>query len=146
MSARDRDAGFGSGLRDIAKVVELLTLSGQEAVDRIAPLIHPQMEMLPAPGVAPVRSYRTREDFLAYFAEAKSHGVLVEPDASAIRVTPSGAVLVTGALRITGPGGVDTTPAWFVYGFRDGLIASLASYLDPDMAEAAAGVVSLSRA
>ncbi len=32
------------------------------------------------------------------------------------------------------------TPAWFVYTFRDGLIASLGNYLDREMAEGAAGL------
>ena len=50
------------------------------------------------------------------------------------------AVLVAGALRITGATGVDEIPAWFVYTFRDGLIASLENHLDREIAEHAAGL------
>ena len=134
------NAGFGRDLRQIKLVVELLVLSGQEAVAELAPLLHPEMRVLAAPGVAPVRSYQTREEFLAYFADAKAHGVLIEPDASEIRVGASGAVLVAGALRMSGATGVDEIPAWFVYTFRDGLIASLENHLDRGMAEDAAGL------
>jgi hypothetical protein len=35
-----------------------------------------------------VRRYQTREEFLAYFPDAKAHAVLIEPDASEIRVAP----------------------------------------------------------
>ena len=139
-NAEEHDERFGRGLRRIAMVVELLTLSGKEAVAQIAPLVHAQLRVLPAPGVAPARSYETREEFLDYFAEAKAHGIRIEPDASEIRVSPLGAVLVAGALRVTSPGGVNVTPAWFVYTFRDGLIASLGNYLDREMAEGAAGL------
>jgi hypothetical protein len=122
-------------------VVELLTLSGQEAVAELTPLLHPEMCVLAAPGVAPVRSYQTREEFPAYFADAKAHGVLIEPDASEILVSPTGAVLVTGALRMSGTTGADEIPAWFVCTFRDGLIASLENHLDREMAQHAAGLI-----
>ena len=131
---------FGRGLRQVRTVIELLTLSGQEATAQIAPLLHPEMRLLAAPGLVPVRRYQTREDFLAYFADARAHGMLIEPDVAEISVSPSGAVLVAGALRMTGPGGVDVIPAWFVYTFRDGLIASLENHLDRQMAEEAAGL------
>jgi ketosteroid isomerase-like protein len=36
--------------------------------------------------------------------------------------------------------GVEETPAWFVYSFRGGLIASLENYLDRAPAEDAAGL------
>ncbi|MEA2496626.1 MAG: hypothetical protein QOJ29_4537 [Thermoleophilaceae bacterium] len=139
MSANQNDAKFGSGLRHIGMVVDLLRLSGQEAVAAIAPLVHPEMRMLAAPGVAPARDYQTREEFLDYFSEARANGVLVEPDACELRVAASGAVVVTGSLRMTSRGGEDEIPAWFVYTFRDGLIASLETYLDAEMAQEAAG-------
>lgn len=141
MNTDQRDAAFGRDLRQIKMVVEWLALSGQEAVAELAPLLHPEMRVLAAPGVAPVRSYQTREEFLAYFDDAKAHGVLIEPDASEIRVGPSGAVLVAGALRMSGPNGVDEIPAWFVYTFRDGLIASLENHLDREIAQHAAGLI-----
>ena len=140
MSTDRRDAAFGRDLRQIRMVVELLALSGQEAVAELAPLLHPSCASSPRPGVAPVRSYQTREEFLAYFADAKAHGVLIEPDASEIRVGPSGAVIVAGALRMSGTTGVDEIPAWFVYTFPDGLIASLENHLDREMAEHAPGL------
>jgi hypothetical protein len=56
MNTDQRDAGFGRDLRQIKMVVELLALSGQEAVAELAPLLHPEMRVLAAPGVAPVRS------------------------------------------------------------------------------------------
>ena len=56
MSIDQRDAGFGRDLRQIRMVVELLALSGQEAVAELAPLLHPELRVLVSPGVAPVRS------------------------------------------------------------------------------------------
>jgi ketosteroid isomerase-like protein len=129
---------FGSALQHIGLVVDLLRFSADEAVEEIAPLLHPQMQVLAAPGVAPARLYQTREDFLAYFADARAHDVLVEPDAREIRITPSGAVVVTGSVRMTTLDSIDETPAWFVYTFRDQLIASLETYLDGKMAAEAA--------
>ena len=41
---------------------------------------------------------------------------------------------------MNGPNGVDEIPAWFVYTFRDGLIASLENHLDRELAEHAAGL------
>ena len=140
MNIDQRYAGFGRDLRQIRMVVELLALSGQEAVAELTPLLHPEMRVLAAPGVVPARSYQTREEFLAYFADAKAHGVLIEPDASEIRVGPAGAVLVAGALRMSGPNGVDEIPAWYVYTFREGLIATLENHLDREIAEHAAGL------
>lgn len=125
---------FGSGLRQIAMVVELLQHSGAENVDALAPLLHPQMRMLAAPGVAPMRRYQTSEDFLRYFSEARANGVLVQPDVRELRVHPSGAVMAVGSLRMTSRGSVDETPAWFVYTFRDGLIASLETHLSAELA------------
>lgn len=140
MSTDGHDAAFGQGLRQIKMVADLLTLSGREAVDELTSLLHPELRVLPAPGVAPVRSYQSRDEFLAYFADARASGVRIEPDASEIRVSPSGAVLVGGALRMTGPSGADEIPAWFVYTFRNGLIATLENHLDREMAEVAAGL------
>ena len=132
-------ADFGAGLRQIGMVVDLMRLSAAENLDEIAPLIHPEMRMLAAPGVAPMRAYETREDFLEYFAEARKNGVAVLPDAHEVRFAPSGAVVVTGSLRISSRGGDADTPAWFVYTFRDGLIASLEAHLSAEMAEQATG-------
>ena len=138
MTADHNDTKFGLGLRHIGLVVDLMRLSGQEAVAEITPLLHPEMRTLAAPGVAPARPYETREDFLDYFSEARANGVLVEPDARELRLAASGAVVVTGSIRMTSSAGVDETPAWFVYTFRDGLIASLETYLDAELAEEAA--------
>jgi hypothetical protein len=140
MSAEVETEKFGTGLRRIQMVVELLCLAGDEVVDLISPLIHPEMQMLPAPGVAPARSYTNRQEFLAYFSDARRNGVRVKPEAREIRVTQSGAVLVSGSLRMAGPDGEDEIPAWFVYTFRDGLIATLENHLDRGMAEEAAGL------
>ncbi len=136
----DQSIEFGDALRRIRLVVDLLCLSSESAVEAIAPLLHPQMRVLAAPGIAPARGYQSREEFLGYFADAEAHGVLVQPDACKIRVSPSGRVLVAGRLRIAGPMGVEETPAWFVYSFRDGLIATLENYLDRAPAEDAAGL------
>jgi ketosteroid isomerase-like protein len=131
------DPGFGRGLQQIAMVVDLLRLSATESVNAIAPLLHAHMRVLAAPGVAPSRPYRTREDFLDYFADARKNGVLIQPDVRELRLCPTGAVLAVGSLRMTTRAGVDETAAWFVYTFRDGLIASLETYLDPELAERA---------
>jgi hypothetical protein len=138
--AVDADVAFGTGLRRISLVVDLLRLVGQEAVGEIAPLVHPEITVLGTPGLAPGGGYQGRDAFLGYFAEAKAHGLFIQPDVSALRVSPSGAVLATGSLRVAGPSGIDEVPAWFVYTFRDGLIASLATFLDCAQAEAAAGL------
>jgi ketosteroid isomerase-like protein len=130
---------FGAGLRQIGMVVDLLRLSATEAVEEIAQLIHPEMQVLAAPGVAPTRPYETREHFLEYFSEARANGVLVQPDAYQVGFAASGAVIVAGSLRMRSRGGDAETPAWFVYTFRDGLIASLETYLSAEMAAQAAG-------
>jgi ketosteroid isomerase-like protein len=130
---------FGAGLRQIGMVVDLLRLSATEAVEEIAQLIHPEMQVLAAPGVAPTRPYQTREHFLEYFSEARANGVLVQPDAYEVGFASSGAVVVAGSVRLRSRGGDTETPAWFVYTFRDGLIASLETYLSAEMAAQAAG-------
>jgi len=139
MSPDQADPEFGCELHHIGLVVDLLRLSGEEAVEAIVPLLHPQMRVLAAPGIAPARPYQTREDFLDYFSDARAQGVLIEPDAQEVRASRSGAVMVAGRLRMTTSDSVDETPAWFVYTFRDRLISSLETYLDGDMAEEAAG-------
>lgn len=138
MSTDDAAPAFGTGLRELGMVVDLLRHSAREAVDEVAPLLHPELRVLAAPGVAPVRPYQTREDFLRYFAEARANGVLVEPDLRELHLMPSGAIMAVGSLRMTTSGGADETPAWFVYTFRDGLIASLEAHLSSDLAETAA--------
>jgi ketosteroid isomerase-like protein len=140
MGAGVRPEKFGTGLDQIQMVVELLCLARNEVVDLIPPLLHPEMQVLPAPGVAPARSYTNRQEFLAYFSDARTNGVRVEPEVREIRVTATGAVLVCGSLRMDGPDGEDEIPAWFVYTFRDGLIATLENHLDRAMAEEAAGL------
>ena len=67
----DLTSDFGTGLAQVGMVLDLLRLSAHEAVDDIAPLLHPEMRVLPAPGIAPSHPYETREDFLGYFAEAR---------------------------------------------------------------------------
>jgi hypothetical protein len=140
MSAEHGDLKFGAKLHRIGLVVDLLRHSAEEAVEAIAPLLHPEMRVVAAPGVAPARQYQTREDFLAYFADARLNKVLVEPDACEIHVTHSGSVLVTGSLRMTSPAGVSEIPAWYVYTFRDGLIASLENHLTSELAYESAGI------
>jgi ketosteroid isomerase-like protein len=129
---------FGTGLGRIRMVVELLHLSGEPDIEGITALLHPQMHMLAAPGVAPVRSYESREEFLQYFSDAAAHEIVIRPDVHEIRISPTGAILAAGRLQIAGRV-VDETDAWFVYTFRDGKIASLETYLDRAMAEDAAG-------
>ena len=131
---------FGTSLAQVGMVLDLLRLSAAEAVDDIAPLLHPEMRVLAAPGIAPARPYETREDFLAYFAEARKNHVLVEPDLVEVRFGPTGAIVVSGSVRMTSRAGVVETPAWFVYTFRDGLIASLENHLSAEMAGEAAGI------
>jgi ketosteroid isomerase-like protein len=140
MSIDRADPDFGEGLRHIGLVVDLQRLSAIDDVDSMRPLLHPEMRTLAAPGVAPSRPYETREDFLGYFADARANGVLVEPDTHEIRLTPSGAIIASGHLRMTAAGESDVTPAWFVYTFRDRRIASLETYLDRPMAYDAAGL------
>ena len=136
----DLTSDFGTGLAQVGMVLDLLRFSAHEAVDDIAPLLHPEMRVLPAPGIAPSHPYETREDFLGYFAEARRNGVLVEPDVRDIRFGPTGALVVSGNLRMTSRAGAAETPAWFVYTFRDGLIVSLENHLSAAMADQAAGI------
>jgi hypothetical protein len=140
MSVDHKNANFGIGLRHIGVVVDLLRLSATEAVEEIAPLLHPEMRTLAAPGIAPARPYQTREDFLEYFSEARANGVLVEPDACEVRLCPSGAIVVAGSVRMTTRAGIAELPTWFVYTFRDGLVASLETHLTAEMADDAARV------
>jgi hypothetical protein len=137
MSAEADPPVFGDHLERIRLVVQLLVLSGESSIDKraIAAILHPQMHSLAAPGVAPARSYENREQFLEYFPDAVGKGIQVRPDASEIKVLASGSVLAAGSLRVTTPAGTDTTPAWFVYTFREGLIDSLETYLDQGLAE-----------
>jgi len=131
---------FGDSLHHIGLAVDLQRLSAIGDIDAIKPLLHPEMRTRAAPGVAPQRPYENREDFLAYFTEAQANDVLIEPDAHEIRITPSGALLITGHLRITTPGHEEVTPAWFVYTFRDRQIVSLETHLNRNMAYEAAGL------
>ena len=131
---------FGTGLAQVGMVLDLLRFSAHEAVDDIAPLLHPEMRVLAAPGIAPSHPYETREDFLEYFAEARRNGVLIEPDLREVRFSPTGAIVVSGSLRMTSRAVTAETPAWFVYTFRDGLILSLENHLSADMADEAAGI------
>lgn len=139
MSTDQESEDFGVELHHIGLVVDLLRLSAKQAVDEIAPLLHPRMRVLAAPGVVPAHAYRTREDFLNYFSDARSRGIFIEPDAREIRTSPSGSVIVTGSLRMTSQGDATDIPAWYVYTFRDRLIDSLETYLDAALAEDAAG-------
>lgn len=135
------DGSFGAGLAKIRMVVELLSLSGVGDVSAIAPLLHPEMRVVAAPGIAPTQRLRTRDELLAFFAESRSRGLLISPDASRICLSRSGAVFVEGRICITSAAGADVVPAWFVYTIRDGLIASLETHLDRDLALRAAGIV-----
>ena len=136
MSPEHQSRPFGADLHHIGLVVDLLRLSANEAVEEIASLLHPQMRVLAAPGLAPSRAYETREDFIDYFSEAQSQGVLIQPDAHEIR-TGGPSVIVAGHVRITTADSIDETPAWFVYTFRDDLIDSLSTFLDAELAEEA---------
>jgi len=49
-------------------------------------------------------------------------------------VTPTGNVFATGELLSTVNGRTDGIPAWYVYRFRDGLVASIETYIDHDTA------------
>lgn len=140
MSVADTGPAFGERLRHIGLVVDLLRLSAIQDVDAIRPLLHPQMRTLAAPGIAPSHPYQTREDFLAYFAEAQLNDMLVEPDAHEICFSGSGAVVVADGLRMTTADRADTTPAWYVYTFREGRIASLETHLSRELAHEAAGL------
>ena len=137
MTAEADPPEFGDHLVRIQQVVRLLVLSGESPVDKLAmtTILHPEMHSLAAPGIAPARSYENRTQFLEYFPDAVGRGFQVRPDASEIRVLPSGAVWAAGGLCVTTPAGADTTPAWFIYTFREGLIDSLETYLDRDLAE-----------
>lgn len=138
MSDVDPVPVFGERLRNAHLVTSLMLASGRHEVDSAAALLHPDFRLVPIPGLAPARGYRSREEFLEYFAESERVGQLVEPDLSSLQVTPSGSILVEGRLRVTTAGEETFLDAWFVYTFRDGLIASLGNYLDAQTAEAAA--------
>ena len=49
-------------------------------------------------------------------------------------MTPTGNVFATGELLSTVNGRTDGIPAWYVYRFRDGLVASIETYIDHDTA------------
>ena len=71
MSSDGVGRDFGVALGRIGLVAKLLQLSAIEAVEEIAPLLHSEMRMYAAPGVAPARLYESREGFLGYFAAAR---------------------------------------------------------------------------
>lgn len=132
---------FGQSLRHVRLVIELLDRSGAGDAAGVVDLLHPELEVLAIPGMAPGKGYRSREEFLGYFEDAGRIGQRIETDVSRVRVSPSGSVIVDGALRITVGENTEVVDAWFVYGFRDGLIATLGNYLEPAQAERAAGLV-----
>ena len=106
MSPQPPSGAFGTHLHHIGLVVDLLRLSANEAVEEMVSLLHPQMRVLAAPGLAPSRAYETREDFIEYFSEAQSQGFLIQPDAHEIRAGGPG-VIVAGHLRITTADSID---------------------------------------
>ena len=134
----DQAAPFGAGLSHARLVTGLLHCSGQENVEGVAEVLHPDFRVVAIPGLAPARGYRSRDEFLEYFEEAKRAGQLIQPDLRSLRALDNGAILVEGALCVTGENASEIVDAWFVYTFRDGLIASLGNYLDPLSAEEAA--------
>jgi len=135
---------FGEGLRRMRMALDLLQPPSEEhAAALIAPLLHPEIQVLGSPGIGPAHGYDGRDEFLKYFDDAAAHGVWIRSDATEVVIAPSGAMLITATLLISGHGLADTTPAWFVLTFRDGLIASLETHLSREMAdESVAGKVS----
>lgn len=140
MSGRDpSDRYFGSALHRIAMVVELLQLSSTRDTEKIAPLIHPEMQVHAAAGIAPQAPRRGREGFLDYFRDTEAKGILMEPDAYEIHACLSGKVMVAGAIRFTMNGQQSEAPVYYVYTLRDGLISCLETHLTREVAEEAAG-------
>lgn len=141
LSCRDGVPGkvteFGEGLRNAQMVTSLLLASGRADVDAVAVLLHPDFRVIAIPGLAPARGYQSRDEFLGYFDQSASVGQHIEPDLVSLEVRPNGSIVVEGRLRVLTAGEETHTDAWFVYTFRDGLIASLGNYLDARSAEAA---------
>ncbi|MDX6587250.1 MAG: two-component system, sporulation sensor kinase [Solirubrobacterales bacterium] len=139
MSGRDKsDRHSGSALYRIGAVADLLRLSGTYDIERIKPLIHPEVRVVAAPGVAPQPTRPGREGFLDYFREAEAKGILVEPDACEIHACPSGKVLVTGCPLFSTGGATTEGSAYHIYAFRDGLICGLETRIVREAAEDAA--------
>ena len=137
--AADRDlTAFGAGLRHARLVTQLLHCSGEENIEGVAEVLHPDFEVVAIPGLAPGGGYRSRDEFLTYFVEARKAGQLIQPDLRSLRVLDDGTILVEGGLLVRGEHVTEALDAWFVYTFRDGRIASLGNYLDPQSAEQAA--------
>lgn len=131
---------FGEALRHVRLVVELLERSRDEDPEGAERVLHPELEVLAIPGMAPGSGYGSRDEFMDYFEESRRIDQRIEPDVSRIRVTPAGIVILDGRLRITVGENTEFVDAWFVYEFRDGLIAKFGNYLDPLQAERAAGL------
>jgi hypothetical protein len=120
-------------------VSDFLRLTGKRDVERIRPLLHPEMKVATAPGIAPPVRRPGREGFLDYFRETEAMNLLMEPDAYEIHACLSGKVLVAGALRFTATRDVSEAPMFYVYTFRDGLISHFETHLKRETAEDAAG-------
>jgi len=135
------DERFQVALHRIGVVVDLLRLSGARDIKNIEPLLHPDMQVVPAPGIAPKASRRGRAGFLDYFRDTESKGILMEPDAYEIQHCLSGKVLVAGSLRFTNNGTITQAPVFYVYAFRDGLISCLETHLDREGAKQSASLL-----
>lgn len=141
MNADGGTPDFGDGLRHIRTVVNFLQpLDEKNAMDTIMPLLHPEVKILGAPGIGPARGYESRADFARYFADVQEQGVWIRTDAHRIEVMPSGAILVSATLRITGRAGTDTTPAWFVFKFSLESIILIETHLDEKIAQESAAL------
>jgi ketosteroid isomerase-like protein len=133
---------FGEALQHLRLVVDLLrgSSAAEPDADAIAELLHPELDVLAIPGLAPGQGYRSREEFLeGYFGESRRIGQHIEVDVSRVRVSPTAAILVDGRLRISVGDNTELVDAWFVYRFRDGRISAFGNYLEPTAAERAAG-------
>lgn len=140
MSGRDEiDQYFGSALHRVGVVVDLLRRSSGGDIEGIKPLLHPEMTVFAAPGIAPQVHRPGREGFLDYFRDTEARNIRMEPDAYEIHACLSGKVLVAGAIRFTIKERVTEAPVYYVYAFRDGLISCFETHTDRSAAEEAAG-------
>jgi hypothetical protein len=137
------DQDFGSSLYRIGVVADLLRLSATRDIEKIEPLVHPEMRVVAAVGIAPQAPRPGREGFLDYFRDTEAKGILTEPDAYEIQACLSGKVLVAGSVRFTTDDGTAESPVYYVYAFQNGLISRLETHLGREAAEDAAGTLDL---
>lgn len=120
--------------RRMGLVLRLIAFANDGGHGSLEDIVHPEIEVPSLPGVAPGRGYHGVQGFRSYFAEARRNRFVARAAVDRLEVTAAGRVLASGELLLDVAGAQERLPAWFVYGFRDGLICSLETFGDEDTA------------